>query len=527
MKIIHFLLVLFFLQPSSANEKPSDYENYKIQQFVQIPVQQQIEEYEKIYNELLERTPNNPYQTHSDGLWPKIKNAFSLVHTFIENFDIPDHVDKNRQSTCLNFLDTLNQATYKLFKSKELSLLLFERINILCALIGHQYSLIFPEFKMDDAQEEYSENITTLLDWAATCFEGNELQKERKLTLFIKEGMNPSIIGTFDEPLRHAPKSFYPLGIIYMDHNIPLGYGTFTKALISRNYPIFLASFYPNKNPKIHTKKAPHFGIYDELLYFLLHDYQHRDLIIKSILKLKDKSGIDWLDFLKPLHKKIENTDKSKDRIIKAGLFLLAHEYYVILDSLLEEDYKFEKHTDLKIIKKIIKNGKEYIKQTLFLRFSDAYKIEIRDFEKVLTYASSHEVPFLPVISCNEKKTVLPYAKTKQDHYVLIIKPSGHEDIDYYSLDTPGNRDVYSIKVDASKNYKEGDPSHNIDKKGNLILPKEWTWLNTEEREKIENSSQYSKTEYYYLRQNLIAFYLSKGIDQFWNAFAEIAKECY
>lgn len=497
--ILLFLFALFIVSPSAEESTGPERVgfDYKNTPYNHLSVKEQLEEYASIYNDIYKRNPDTPYLTHSDGLFTKLQNAFILTYDFLANQNNGTETDKPLQIQELSRLETLYQATLQMQNEQGLSPLHFERINILCALLGHDYRPYLEENFINDINELSSKLHQK---WSSAS----------DLIQFIKIEMDNCEIGEVDKDLRENTNFFFPMAFIYSDNSLPIGYNTFIKSFFEHSFPLYVGNFYPNKNPIMYTKSQPHYSTVNGFMTFIIHDLNHRVIIFSIQLKTDQSFHFNWFKYLKPLYEKAESKKSiSKGKLLDSALFLFIHENYFGENYSPKYYVAREIKTPFKLLNKNIKIVKKHIIRNLPLRHTSSYKDAFRDYEKVLFYSYNPLNPWLPLVNVEGKLKLLPYAWNANNDPVLVIKKRNDNTFKYHPAK---NTDLALIHYSPP---------------GNLELPEGWKWMTKQERKELEKGSNKGKSEVYYMRNLLATKYLQRGFEKYWDAFLESVKDVY
>lgn len=573
MKKHHFFknLMVFALSMSasichSAEGDPleslSQVSSSQIQDYEYIGAREQIKEDQEIYDEILRKNPKNPYHTHSNRLFDKLKNAFMLVRKYIQDAEviIPNGT-KQDQKVYLGYLDTLYKAACKINEDQAMTPLHFEDINLLCALIGTKYrhyqAAFYDDFTFMWGGENSSEQPEKKLFYEALQ-EGLE-----SVVDFIKINMN-EILKDQKEALlsfweEGNTKTFSPMAIIYMDRDVPIGYNTFESNSLAESYPLFLSTFFPMYVPTTieeddaqkYTKHNVHFSQLQSLLSMLYHDFLHRLQNLEVLRIFRDK-GVDLKRCLRIPYKFNNSIPLDKKRPLIAGLFSLDHElqpYTVrtIPDELFNKWRQAPESFDtLKDIIEIYqKEMQEKVKHRTTFEFG--YKTTAGDQEYVLRWAKNEKgEAFIPLVKANGKVRFLPFAQDDMGTPVIILEV---------------NPDSAVAKVRFSGKTMVEEIPYTANAENNMLLPENWTWMPREEykylrdfqetpegralwrthpgkyeknwqeayvstKQRYEEPYQKRK-ELYQLRQEHASQYVIKGYEDFWAAFKELAIQSF
>lgn len=549
LKFTMYYAVLFSFICHSADSATYSLPN---QAFQPVSIRNQIVEYREIYDEILRKNPKNPHQEHAPRLFEKLKNAFILTKKYIEDNKVLNQDGQEQdQGLYLDYLDTLYKAAHELNEKGEMTPVHFERLNVICALIGSEYRIY------DAGARLYYYSYQTYKLWTGINLrERSKIEGMAKDSLeagvsstvnLIKTKMNESFIGRFDESFwQPENKKFYPLAILYMDKEIGIGYQTFVNQFFGP-YPLFLASFFPSpaptseeelKNRRL-TKKEVHFSHIASLFNMLVHDFEHRYIMNMLLSFFSDSWSIYWIDYLRPTYNLISKVNVQEQKVLNAGLFLLLHELqYTYLVFANEREFNPAK---IHMLVAAIDNFKARIQEELKERGSYNYKTLYRDNEYVLFWAKNKAgKSFVPQIKIAGKDKFLPIVSDERGIPVIILE-------------------VYSemAKVRVSDQKHPTLIPYIVDAEGNMILPKGWKLLSREETrvidsfvvtsegrdmflkagkkitpefetaENIHKMVRQKKLDLYHLRQSYAVKYLAIAFDNFWNEFKTIARKGY
>jgi hypothetical protein len=541
------LISLSVCYSAETSKNPCPLSSYTNHGYQHTSIQKQIEEYRHIYDEILQENSSDPYQTHSPRFFEKLQNAFRLTRQYILGSEVwdPDG-NKQEQNIYLTYLKTLYNAACKLNKNKEMTPRYFERVNLLCALIGTQY-------RHYDAGNRFFAAATWHL-WTGKdiLLETQEELAEASLrggvesTLsFIKTKMSQARTpGNYDHI---RVKGFFPLAILYMDKDIGIGYQTFVKQFFTGNYPLFLATFFPSSVPTTHEelvnrkerKQDVHFSHVLSLFTMLAHDFEHRDIELGLLEFFTQRYRTSWIEYLRPAYEAISKISLKNGKIVYAGLFLLIHEFQY-LDIPLTKWKEFHLSKQFDLLEFVIKDYQNSIKSKLEKRGGNNYKVQMRDNEHVLRWAKNEKgKTFIPLIKVEGKERFLPIAKDENGIPVIVLEVDPSSTI---------------VKVRFFDQGATKEIPYITGSENNITLPEGWTWMTREEQrvpEQFHSTSEgrqilrergfkeYEITKISYdkerqkkvdlnnLRQTHAAEYVMKGFNDFWDEFKKLVAPHY
>ncbi len=515
MKFSLNLLIVYALFTCGLKSLATEFtsqESYFTEDFQPVSIKRQIEEYRFIYDEILRQNPKNPHLHHSPRFFAKLQNAFKLIRKYIQSKTVIDENGQNiDQDTHLKYLDTLYQVAVKLNEQREISPVIFERLNSICALIGSAYS------HYDTGSRFYFWDTICL--WRDNTKPALESGVDATVEL-IKTGVNALFIGEVDKPLRlQETKQFTPSAILYMDKNIGIGYQSFVNQFFKEPYPLFLATFFPSPLPTTEeemknrrkTKHDVHHSKVIDPFIMLSHDLEHRQAISALIADFERNFTSSFNEYLKPAYDQIEHANPQESKVLYAGLFLLIHELQSTRLHTLNSQRNTKKLDKHSVFKLIVEGFEEHTKSKLENRASDDYKTFYRDNEYVLYWAKNKDQkPFLPLLKVDGKEKFLPVALNQNKLPVIILErsPTGFKIRDFASI---------NISTEIT-----------VDKDDNLKLPVGWSFMSLHQRRYEDSRFQNSYTKRLpERRHSTAAQYLIKGYHDFWNEFKAIAEPGY
>lgn len=546
-------LPMYFPTDSYCDELPNPKGNFE-----DVPVRRQIDDYLRIYQEILTQDPKNPWDVHSDSFLPKLQSAVYLVRDdLLQQRLISSEKNREQIDFKIKAIGTLYDAAVIMHNNKELTMFVFEYINIIAALIGTDVDYMYlHESSMLYAREFY-------------YFWHGQGQ-----TVGVKKTLAQGIEATIE--LIRARKGhdqlkaiYFPTAFIYSRKNIPIGYKTFTGALFNKAFPLNIANFFPHPPKKV-SKDDPHWGRIRTLIGDINHDLAHRTEIFRSINALKTTFGVDLFEVFGSVDEMIDDKSIAENNrnIIIRGSFALVHELFFRLiakNKMIDKRLMFtviseaKKNNDIdqktfdslaKLISSLtVNNFGGWSDKTIFnklnnpaeqeiadlisdnaysilatlppyytmrylagkfidiylkdlkTRWSDDYKINRRDFERIYSgIIDENGRPLLPVITFGQKKKLCPVILDRMGVAALVVTVNYEKGL-----------------VDLGVGHQP--VPFQMDKEGVITLPSEYT-LMSNEKLNWQNSL-------YMPRQECVKKHLEIATMKFWRLFNEQMKSYF